>query len=164
LIAAGFIDRVIDRGARYLAQRHDRKLKSSMHFCGQNVQLYQPLVFYGPEALDIGDNTAVAAFVHIWCGGRVVIGANCMIGSHVAISSLTHDYRQPEMSKTMVAGQVTIGDGVWIGAHAVVMPGVTIGAGAVVGAASVVTHDVPPFAIVHGVPARVQGHRQVPGG
>lgn len=162
-MAGGFIEEAIGRAARYLAQLQDRKLKRTMHFCGANVTLYQPLVFYGPEALDIGDNTAVAAFVHIWCGGRVVIGANCMIGSHVAISSLTHDYTQADMSKTMVAKQVTIGNGVWIGAHAVIMPGVTIGDGAVIGAASVVTHDVPALAIVHGVPARIQGHRPVAG-
>ena len=52
---------------------------------------------------------------------------------------------------------VTIGDDVFIGAHAVVLKGVTIGNGAVVGAMSVVTEDVPPATIVAGNPARVVG-------
>ncbi len=50
---------------------------------------------------------------------------------------------------------VTIGPDVWLGHNALIMPGVTVGAGAAVGSAAVVTHDVPPFAIVVGVPARV---------
>ena len=155
----GFADSLLARLAPRLSELEDRRLRASMHFCGRNVQIYHPVVFYGAEALDVGDNTSIAPFVHIWCGGRVIIGANCMIGSHTAISSLTHDYRQPRMNETMVAKPVTIGDEVWIGSHAVIMPGVTLGQGCVVGAGSVVTHDVPPYAIVHGVPARVSGQR-----
>lgn len=52
-------------------------------------------------------------------------------------------------------GGVTIGDDVWIGRHAVIMPGINIGSGAVIAAGSVVTHAVPPYTIVAGVPSRV---------
>ncbi|MDM8515107.1 acyltransferase [Desulfobacterales bacterium HSG16] len=134
-------------------------LKLSMHYCGNNVMIYQPVVFYGPEALDIGDNTSVAPFVHIWCGGRVIIGARCMIASHVAITSLTHDYNEKEMWKTMLASPVVIEDDVWIGAHAQIMPGVTISRGSVIGAGSLVTKDIPPYAIVYGVPAQIKEYR-----
>ncbi len=54
---------------------------------------------------------------------------------------------------------VVIGDHVWIGARALICPGVTIGEGAVVGAGAVVTRDVAPYAIVAGNPARVIGQR-----
>ncbi len=143
----------------WLSNSGESRLKRQMHYCGHNVRLYSPLVFYGPEALDVGDDTSIAAFVHIWCGGRVIIGARCMIGSHVAISSLTHDYQKPEMWKTIVARPVVIEDDVWIGAHAAVLPGVTVGNGAVIGAGAMVTTDVPPGVIVTGIPGRVTGSR-----
>jgi phosphonate metabolism protein (transferase hexapeptide repeat family) len=57
---------------------------------------------------------------------------------------------------------VTIGPDVWIGHGAIIMPGVTIGAGAAIGSGSIVTHDVPPYAIVVGVPARVLRYRCSP--
>jgi len=154
-------DAIVARMRRWVADYDDRTLKNKLHFCGRNVVIYPPVVFYGAEALDIGDNTSVAPFVHIWCGGRVVIGVNCMIASHVAISSLTHDHRHPRMWETMVAKPVSIGNGVWIGAHAVIMPGVTIGDGAVIGAGSVVTDDVPAGSIVRGMPARVAARREL---
>jgi len=158
-----FLDRVAGLVAEWHRQWVDRTLRARLHHCGRDVTIYHPVVFHGPEALDIGDNTSIAHFVHIWCGGRVVIGANCMIGSHASISSLTHDHGQPEMIRTMVAKPVVIEDGVWIGSHAVILPGVTLGKGSVIGAGSVVTHDVPPFAIAYGAPARVTGYRETRG-
>jgi acetyltransferase-like isoleucine patch superfamily enzyme len=86
-----------------------------------------------------------------------------MIGSHAAISSLTHDYNQAEMWKTIVADPVNIEDDVWVGSHAMIMPGVTVGRGAVIGAGSLVSKDVPENAIVYGIPAAIQGYRPVPG-
>ena len=82
-----------------------------------------------------------------------------MIGSHTAITSLSHDFRVAEMWKSMVKGKVVIEDDVWIGAHSVVLPGVTIGRGAVVGASSLVLKDIPPFSLAWGVPAKVTGWR-----
>jgi maltose O-acetyltransferase len=155
------VEGVLAKVRQMVAELDDARQKKSLHFCGENVKIYPPVIFYGAEALDVGANTSVAPFVHIWCGGRVVIGANCMIGSHVAISSLTHDYSEAEMSRTMVAKPVHIEDGVWIGSHAVIMPGTRVGKGAVVGAGSVVTKDVPPYAIVYGVPATIQDYRKV---
>jgi galactoside O-acetyltransferase len=62
----------------------------------------------------------------------------------------------PEVrDRLMVHAPVEVDDDVWLGAGAVVLPGVHIGRGAVVGAGAVVTRDVPPFSIVAGVPARV---------
>ena len=106
--------------------------------------------------LDIGDNTSIAPFVHVWCGGRVIIGANCMIGSHVAITSLTHDYTQNVMHNNMIAKPVVIEDEVWIGTHAIILPGIRVGRGAVIGAGSVVTRDIPPHSVAYGVPATVR--------
>ncbi len=135
------------------------QLIASLGGCGENLMVYHPVVIHTPGALTIGDNTSIAPFVHMWCGAYIEIGSRCMIGSHVAITSLSHDLRVAEMWKSMVKGKVVIEDDVWIGAHSVVLPGVTIGRGAVVGASSLVVKDIPPYAVAYGVPARVTGSR-----
>lgn len=83
------------------------------------------------------------------------------IGSHTAITTLTHDHTREIMQATSVKEPVIIHDDVWIGAHCVIMPGITIGQGAVVGAGAVVTKDVEPHAIVAGVPARLLMYREI---
>lgn len=154
-------DLAVSNVAAWIEDGSVTRLKKRLHRCGRNVVIYPPVVIAGPEAVDIGDDTSIAPFVHIWGGGRVMIGSRCMIGSHVAISSLTHDHGQEDMSQTMVTKPVIIKDGVWVGAHAVILPGVTLGQGAVIGAGSVVTRDVEAYAIVSGVPARLQTHRPI---
>ncbi len=84
-----------------------------------------------------------------------------MIGSHTAISSITHDYYSEDMYSTTVVKPVVIGDNVWIGTHAVILPGITIGDGAVIGAGCVVTKDVLPYTIVVGVPGQTLKNRPV---
>ncbi len=135
------------------------QLKASLGACGENLMLYHPVVIHTPQALRIGDNTSIAPFVHMWCGAYIEIGSRCMIGSHVAITSLGHDFREEEMWRSMVKGKVVIEDDVMLGAHSVVLPGVTIGRGAAVGAGSLVTRDVPPYAVFYGQPARLRGYR-----
>ena len=83
---------------------------------------------------------------------QIRTGSNVSIGPEATILTLGHDPRSPIFSDR--GGDVVIGDRVWIGYRAVVLPGVTIGEGAVVGAGAVVTKDVDPYAIVAGSPAR----------
>lgn len=99
-----------------------------------------------------------------YCGTHCVIGAiqsvrigeGVMIASHVSIRDSDHaleaDARQ---SGELVVSPVRVDDGAWIGSGVAVLKGVTIGARAVVGAGAVVTRDVPPGAVVAGVPARI---------
>lgn len=61
----------------------------------------------------------------------------------------------------IIAKPVIIKDDVWIGSNAVIMPGITIGKGAVIGAGAVVTKDVPPNAIVMGIPAKLVKYREI---
>lgn len=88
---------------------------------------------------------------------RIVTGANCSIGPHATILTLGHDPQSPHFADK--GGDVILGDRVWIGYGALVMPGVTIGDGAVVAAGALVTKDVPAYAIVGGNPAKVIGER-----
>ena len=112
-----------------------------------------------PGEVRFGNEVTIAAYVHIWGKGGVTIGNRVMIGTHVSISSLTHDYATEVMFGSLIQKAVKIEDDVWIGSNAVIMPGVVVGCGAVVGAGAVVTRDVPPRAIVVGVPARIIKYR-----
>jgi acetyltransferase-like isoleucine patch superfamily enzyme len=113
----------------------------------------------------IGERTAILEFNNIRAGGgRVEIGADCLISQYVTIVATNHlvdttiPVRHAPWDYTRTG--ITIGDGVWIGAGAAIMPGVRIGHGAVISAGAVVTHDVPERAIVAGVPAKVLRYRR----
>jgi acetyltransferase-like isoleucine patch superfamily enzyme len=114
-----------------------------------------PVVLTAKSAIRVGSNVSLAAYVHMWGEGGITIGDRVMIGTHSSISTITHDYGEELMYKTVVLRPVRIEDDVWISSNAVILPGVTIGQGSVVGAGAVVTKDVPARAIVAGVPARV---------
>jgi maltose O-acetyltransferase len=86
------------------------------------------------------------------------IGDNVSISEGVCIFSLEHDPNSPSFESR--GAPVTVEDYVFVGARAIVLPGVTIGTGAVVAAGAVVTRDVPQFTVVAGVPARPIGERQ----
>lgn len=100
----------------------------------------------------IGDNTVVNRYTYL--DGRVplTIGNNVNISHYTLIQTLTHDPQNPDF--VCLCKPVVIEDHVWIGARAIISPGVRIGEGAVIGAGSVVTRDVEPYTIVAGNPAR----------
>ena len=129
--------------------------------CGWGFTIDKYVNIQGKKNLSIGEHCVINSFVHIWAGkSGVTIGDRVLIASHVAITSLTHNYE----SKTMrfdksIDKPIRIEDDVWIGSHAVIFPGVTIGTGAVIGAGSVVKSDIPAYAIAVGVPAKVIKYR-----
>ena len=93
---------------------------------------------------------------------KVTIGSRCMIGTNTHIVPSTHNYRRrdlPIRDQGTHGADIVIGEDCWIGVNTVISPGVTIGRGAVVGANSVVTRDVPEYAIVAGSPVRPIGQR-----
>ncbi|RQS34589.1 acyltransferase [Burkholderia sp. Bp8992] len=102
--------------------------------------------------ISIGNNTVVNRYTYL--DGRVplTIGNNVNISHYTLIQTLTHDPQNPDF--VCLCKPVVIEDHVWIGARAIISPGVRIGEGAVVGAGSVVTRDVEPYTIVAGNPAR----------
>jgi galactoside O-acetyltransferase len=105
-------------------------------------------------------NTGV--MINADCGGKIRIGNDVLIGPYAVIRAANHRADRidvPIRLQGHEAGEIVIGDDVWLGAQVVVVPGVRIGRGAVVAAGSVVTHDVPDYAIVAGVPARQIGTR-----
>jgi len=110
-----------------------------------------------------GKNCAVSSFDHISTGTLdVVVGDHVRIAPNVTLIGGSRNFAL--RSKLIVEQGSTntglkIGDDVLIGANAVVLPGCHVGTGAVIGAGSVVTKEVPPYAIVAGSPARIVGER-----
>ncbi|MBU3935475.1 acyltransferase [Patescibacteria group bacterium] len=118
----------------------------------------QPNVFFVHcFRIECGKNFAVNSNTYINAVGGVEIGDDVLIGANVVISSGEHQYKDAKTPVTLqkiVPKKITIGNGVWIGANVVVMPGVTLAEGTVVGAGAVVTKSTEPFCVVVGVPAK----------
>lgn len=87
----------------------------------------------------------------------IEVGRRCMIGPHCYITDGDHSKEPgiPVQAQPMRTAPVVLEDEVWVGSHAIILPGVRIGRGAVIGAGSVVSRDIPSNAIAYGVPARV---------
>jgi maltose O-acetyltransferase len=108
--------------------------------------------------LQIEEHTFINTPCFIELNAPIHIGRHVGIGHHTAFITSNHEIGPPDarMGKVKPA-PVTIGDGAWIGAGAMILPGVTIGAGAFVTAGAVVTRDVPANAKVAGVHAKITG-------
>jgi acetyltransferase-like isoleucine patch superfamily enzyme len=109
----------------------------------------------GPQGrLRIGRDVSINYGVSIGCLRQVDIGDRCRLGPYVMIVDCDfHDLY--DRGRRPPARPVCLGDDVWVGAKASILPGVTIGRGAVVGTGSVVVDDVAAFTVVAGAPARV---------
>jgi acetyltransferase-like isoleucine patch superfamily enzyme len=104
----------------------------------------------------IGDDTRVG--IHNTIIGPVIIGSHVNLAQGITVTALNHNFDNSDKridEQGVSTSQVVIGDDVWIGANAVVLPGVTIGTHSIVAAGAVVTKDVPPHSLVAGVPAKI---------
>lgn len=104
----------------------------------------------------IGDHTRIG--LHNTIIGPVDIGSHVNLAQGITVTALNHNFDDTEKridEQGVSTNTVTIEDDVWIGANAVILPGVTIGNHCVVAAGAVVTKDVPPHSLVAGVPAKV---------
>lgn len=133
--------------------------KGFIDSCGKNVNVERLAEIN--SRVEIGDGSGIGIRARIT--GKVKIGCDVLMGPDVYIFTINHNY----MDRTKKINQqgfteekpVVIGDDVWIGAKATICPGVHIGTGAVIATGAVVTHDVPEYAVVGGVPARIIKYR-----
>lgn len=107
--------------------------------------------------LSIGPRSVINRDCYLDGRGGLSIGADVSISPGCSLITLTHDPHDPDFA--VVPKPVSIGDHVWIGARAMILPGVEVGEGAVVGAGAVVTKPCAPYDIVAGNPARRIGER-----
>ena len=130
-----------------------------------------------PKNVTLGRHTyghLADTFIFYQEGESVTVGSFCSIGPRAKIMG-GGEHRLDMVStfpiKTLLSrkdgvnydattkGKTVIGNDVWIGSRAIILAGVTVGDGAIIGAGAVVTKDVPPYAVVAGVPARVKRYR-----
>jgi acetyltransferase-like isoleucine patch superfamily enzyme len=124
---------------------------------GNNVNICSSVTVLGIGSLEIGDDTWVGHEVLISSSSSVRIGSCVDIAPRVFIGTGTHqlDAKGTHSAGAGINKDIVIGDGVWLGAGSIVLPGIAIGRKAVVAAGAVVTHDVTENVIVAGIPAKV---------
>ena len=125
----------------------------------ESVTLFPPLTADFGRNLRLGERVFINSGCRFQDQGGITVGDDCLIGHDVVMATLNHDM-DPSRRADLHPAPIVVGNRVWIGAKATVLPGVTIGEDAVVGAGSVVTKDVPAGTVVVGSPARVV--REVP--
>lgn len=134
----------------------------SKHICkiGKNVNVERN-AYFTPE-LTIGDNSGIGINAEIY--GPVIIGNDVLMGPDVVFYTSSHKYERIDIpigkQGSTNPEPIIIGNDCWIGRRVIIMPGVNVGDGAIIGAGAVVTKDVPPYAIVGGVPAKIIKYRR----
>jgi acetyltransferase-like isoleucine patch superfamily enzyme len=115
------------------------------------------------SSLLIGEDVFIGKNCNLRVNGKICIGNHVRIAQMVSLIGGQYSFRS---KRELICAQpfqvkgVTIGDDVWIGVGAVVLPGVSVGTGAVVGAGTIVTKSVAPYSIVVGNPMRLIGERK----
>jgi maltose O-acetyltransferase len=140
----------------YTYQNYRKKysLSDDFYFNGDGI------LMYGEGKISIANGSYIGRYSRIQASKdySVTIGKNCRIGPFFQVwtqtSNVDSDFSEPSKVITKF-GDIIIGDAVWIGTSVVISPGVKVGNNSIIGANSVVTRDVPDFAIVGGVPAKL---------
>ena len=136
-----------------LTEEYDRILKELFgERLGEGSFLAPPVQMVCADKVKIGKNVFINSNFLAMARGGITIEDDVQIGANVQALSNNHD---PYERQILLCKPVLIKIGAWIGAGATILPGVEIGEHAIVGAASVVTHDVPNYAVVAGNPAKV---------
>ncbi len=117
-----------------------------------HVSIYPSVKVWAPWNVEMGSYVAIDDEVNLYSAAKIRIGTKVAISREAFICTASHDITKA--NRPLVTAPITIGDGVWIGARAIILPGVTIGEGAVVAAGAVVTKDVESWAVVGGNPAK----------
>lgn len=120
----------------------------------ESFRMFPPFYSEFGKNIQIGKDVFINSGCRFQDHGGIIIGDGTLIGHNVVLATINHDLDPLKRGDNILA-PIIIGERVWIGASATILPGVRIGDGAVVAAGAVVTKDVPENVVVGGVPARV---------
>ncbi len=124
---------------------------------GKGSTIHTGARFYDPRNILIGEDSIIGEGVVLDGRDQLSIGSHVDIATEVMIYNSQHDVNSENFAAT--TAPVKIEDYVFIGPRVIILAGVTVGRGAIIGAGAVITKDVPPYAIVGGVPAKIIGER-----
>lgn len=119
---------------------------------GENSIVNAPVQGVCFDRIKIGKNVFINSNTLFMARGGVIIEDNVQIAANCQLLTNNHD---PYDRHILICKPILIKEGAWIGAGATIMPGICVGKHAIVGAGSIVTHDVPDYAVVVGSPAKV---------
>lgn len=119
---------------------------------GRGVHVYPKAIVWAPWNLICADFVGIGDGANIYNPAPMRFGEFAVISQDSYLCGATHDYTDPEFP--LLAYEMRVGERAWICARASVAPGVQVGAGAVLALASVATHDLEPWGVYAGVPAR----------
>ena len=122
------------------------------HQIGEGSTVSTQLTVVAPQNVRIGKSVYVMNGVLLMASGGIIIEDYALVAAHAKIISNDHD---PYYRPALTCKPVIIKEGAWIGAGAAIMKGVTVGKYAIIGSNSVVTKDIPDYAVAVGVPAKV---------
>ncbi len=149
-----------DKGGKFARKLRYNSAKHFIAYVGENVNFEKGAMI--TSTMEVGDRSGVGINAKIH--GKVIIGKDVMMGPECIIYTSNHAFDRTDIPMNQQGRTkekpVIIGNDVWIGGRVIILPGVNIGNGAIIGAGSVVTKDVPDFAIVAGNPATVKKYRQ----
>ena len=138
------------------SQKREQILKNLLAEIGENCYIEPPLHANWGKYTHFGNNAYANFNLTLVDDTDIFVGDNVMFGPNVIIATAGHPVDPPLREKVAQFNiPVRIGKNVWIGAGAIVLPGVTIGDHSVIGAGSVVTKDIPPNVVAVGNPCRV---------
>ena len=138
-------------------EKRDAMLKDMLAECGENCYIEPPFhANFGGKHVHFGNEVYANFNLTMVDDGHIYVGDNVMFAPNVVVATAGHPIL-PELRQRGLQynADVHIGNNVWIGAGALVMPGVTIGDNTVIGAGSVVTRDIPSNVVAYGNPCRV---------